>query len=136
MTMFFESSVIYAVNPEDGCLDAREGTIHFADDNIHASEVATVSFQATGVERYDLAVFGVMVDESSVSEQGLLVVSAHRGIGKIAAPQAVELSRALQTKELARKCATLRDEELAQLTISGIVAQMQKRYPGIKGYER
>ena len=132
--MIFETTQIYAVNSEDGCLDARAGDVELASTDLHHSEAASASFLLSGVRRHDLAIFGAMMDESGVSEQGLLVVSASRGMGKVASSEAVELFPELQTKELARKFATLHSEELAQLGIDGIARQLQARYPGIKGY--
>lgn len=129
--MIFEANHIYTVNPDDRCLDLREGSVRLMGEGLRHDTMALSSFALAGLDRNDLAVFGEAMDEFGVSEQGLLVVSTTRNIGKVASAQAVELSTELQTEELARKCATLHEHELAQLGIDSIVAQLRQQYPDI-----
>lgn len=93
-------------------------------------------FWATGIKQHDLAVFGSAMDENGVSEHGFLVTSSSQDQGQLVDPQLVEEFPDLQTIELAKKFATLKPEELAQLSIDSLVKVMQRRYPGIKGFVR
>ena len=129
--MIFEANHIYTVNPGDRCLDLRDGNVRLMGEGLRHDTMALSSFALAGLDRNDLAVFGEAMDEFGVSEQGLLVVSTTRNVGKVASAQAVELSTELQTEELARKCATLYEHELAQLGIDSIVAQLRQQYPDI-----
>ncbi len=129
----FETVRIYRVNPKDSCLYPRYGEISVVDERI---KNFTLPFWVQGIERYDLAVFGVVLDDNGVSEEGLLVISSSQNRGLLARPELIEESPNLQTPELTKKFATLKDEELVQLSIDSLVKCMRQRYQGMRGFMR
>ncbi len=135
MEMFFLSSGIYKVNPEDGCLDYRSGEVELVDVDMGPGGLR-LPFWVTGIMRHDLAIFGSSVDSGGVEGHGLLVISSSQGQGQVASPEVIENFEPLWTAELAKKLATLREEELAQLGVDGLVCKIRSRYPGIKSLHK
>lgn len=133
--LIFETSSIYRVNPEDNCLDVRYGDLELASDRKMSSELK-MPFWLEGVERYDLAIFAHSIDGEGATEHDLLVISSSQGQGQVARAAFVEDMDFLWTPELAKKFATLSDEESAQLGVSSLVAKMRKRYPKMTGFTK
>lgn len=133
--LIFEASSIYRVNPEDNCLDARYGDLELVSDRKTSSELE-IPFWIEGVERYDLAIFAHSIDGEGATEHDLLVISSAQGQGQVARAGFVEDMDSLWTPELAKKFATLSDEECTQLGVNSLVTKMRKRYPRITGFTK
>lgn len=133
--MQFESPRIYAVDPHDHLLHARDGIImpytwrQQKDDKTLQLMRATHPFQ-----RLDVAISGEALDISGIETCGLLVVTSNPGV--VATEKFICDNPHYQTKELARKINTLNEQEIASLGISGLVRVFARRFPKVRGLER
>ena len=134
--MFFETSAIYRVDPDERCLEPRHGSV-LVNKDLDQYE-ARLPLWVGGVDRSDLAIFGTALNEGGLTDLDLLVIDSttFRGSAYVAPPWIIEAFPDLQTMELAKKFTTLEEGELAKLGIQGLVNVMRARYPGVKGLRR
>lgn len=125
---------VYRVSPEDGLLLFRRG------DLVPVDEEPVTDFRApvwvAGARRHDLAVFGCVIDEDGATNLEYLVTSSASSRAQLTPPELIERFSVFQTPELAKKFATLSEEELAQLGVGSLVKIVRERYPNIKGLVR
>lgn len=141
--LHLETNNIYEVNPSDRSLDFRNGKIDPVDHNQSFNSLAA-PFYASGVRKYDLAVFATALTFDGARDYSFLVVSSCQDQGLLVTDDFIRLATdassksasAYLTPELAKKFATLNDEEIAQLGIEDIVSSSAKMYPGIRGFTR
>ncbi len=131
--MIFETNSIYAVDPQDNSLRLRAGSVRPINWQLNNGEL-NLPLYIDDVKRHDLAVFGHSIDETGVREDGFLVVTSSPGI--LATEAFLLENPAYQTSELARKIATLDEQEVLQLGIDGLICVLSKQFPQIKGFKK
>ena len=106
--MFFETSTIYRVDPDERCLEPRHGSV-LVNKDLDQYE-ARLPLWVGGVDRSDLAIFGTALNEGGLTDLDLLVIDSttFRGSAYVAPPWIIEAFPDLQTMELAKKF-TIRD---------------------------
>lgn len=129
--MIFNADTAYVVDPETRALDWRQGLLTSVDGELTKEQLET-AFLVEGVEPHDIAIFGHALDENGVSSHGFLVVESADGQGLVATDECIAADLSYQTLELARKIATLDRIEVSQLGIDGLVAVLNKKFPGVR----
>ncbi len=132
----FETSRVFAIEPETRNIAMRHnGDIQPVDMDQPASMYRSM-FQATGLHRYDFAVFGASFTDDGADEHGLLVLSHQQGIGTLVDADYLEANPELLTAELAKKLASVERLQLEEFTIEPILVAIGKRFPHARGFSK
>lgn len=135
---FLEIQSVYHVVPEERAVDFHDASNLLLLDNTALLPPYNSPVWVSGIQRHDLAAFGVIIDETGVTPVDYLVGQASQNNGFLVPSTTVEENPdSYATSELAKKFATLTAEEIAQFGISRVISDyVSRRYPGIKGLTR
>lgn len=133
---YFEISNVFHAKPDTGEVGLRVGTDIQPVDLEQPAEAYRTLFHATGLHRYDFAVFGATLSEDGIDEHGLVVLTEQRGTGLLADADYLEAHPEYLTAELANKLASVDRLYLEEFTIEPILIALAKRFPNARGFSK
>ncbi len=133
---YFETSRVFTIEPETSDISVRHnGDIQPVDMDQPASMYRSM-FRATGLHRYDFAVFGATFTDDAADEHGLLVLSHQQGMGTLVDADYLEAHPELITAELAKKLVSVDRLLLEEFTIEPILLEIGDRFPHARGFSK
>ena len=138
MSTLYEFGNAYHIDTSDHSLMWRDTTnnpISFTAEHPR-DELMLFGAWATGIQSRDLAVFATAMNDDGCEELGFMVIQSSQHRGLLATPEVIEFDDSLMTVELAKKIATVSEEEIAQLGIESIIKRSREKYKNIRGFSR
>lgn len=132
----FETTRVFTVVPDTRDVDVRHGGEITPVDLDQSGETYRRLFRATGLHRYDFAVFGATLCDDGADEHGLLVLSQAHGMGVLADADYLQSHPEHLTAELAKKLASVDRLWLEEFTIDPILEAIARRFPNARGFSK
>lgn len=131
----FIGETIFTVDPSDQSVGYKDGSGVLPVDLDMTSDNYFFPFLVTGMDsRHDLALFANIIDYERRCKWNLGFLAISVGQQTILAPpEIIALDRNLQTKELAKRIATVTPDEMSQFSIDPLIEPIRRRYPNIHG---